>query len=132
MAGRSDPEALLRPIEASDVARERLKILLLTLGGPWRVKDALDRLSISRTRFQTLRRRMLEAALAALEPQPVGRPPRVREAQDLEVLSLRHRVLELTRELRIVQTSLDLAEGAAAGAVRRRVRQKLEQRGRRR
>ena len=125
MGRKSDPDQLLRPIKASEVARERAKIVLLTLAGHWSVKDALERLSISRTRFQDLRRRMLESALLALEPGPVGRPPKRRAVEDPEVRALRRQVTELTHELRMVRTSLELSESPAAEAVRRRVRQVL-------
>ena len=123
MTGKSDPEPLLDPIEASDVARERVRIVLLTLAGHWRVKDAMARLEISRTRFQTLRRRMLEGAMAALEPRPAGRPPRPPVAEDPEVVALRRRVTDLTKQLQVVRTHLALSEGGAAEAVRRRVRE---------
>ena len=126
MTGRSDPETLLRPIEASEVARERVRIILLTLGGPWRVKDALARLLISRTRFQDLRRRMLEGALAALEPRPRGRPPKARESKVPEVARLESENAALRLDLRMAHTSLELSEGPAGRAVRRRLQARVE------
>ena len=123
---------LLHPIEASELARERLKVVLLTLSGQWRVTDALDRLGISRTRFQDLRRRMLEGALSALEPGLRGRPPKPRARKHERVLRLERENEALRHELRLVRTSLELSASPAAEAVRERVRHVLEHKRRRR
>jgi len=121
---KSRLEPLLVPIEASEMARERLKAVLLTLSGAWSVADALNRLLISRTRFQDLRRQMLEGALAALEPGPRGRPAKVRAHASPEVARLEAENASLQLELRMAQTSLELSEGPAGAAVRRRLRAK--------
>jgi hypothetical protein len=123
---KSRLEPLLEPIRASEVARERLKAVLLTLSGDWSVADALDRLLISRTRFQDLRRRMLKGALAALEPGPRGRPAKMRVARSPQVARLEAENASLKLELRMAQTSLELSEGLAGAAVRRRLRAQLE------
>lgn len=128
MGRRSRLEPLLEPIRASEMARERLRIVLLTLSGDWSVTDALDRLLISRTRFQDLRRRMLKGALAALEPGPRGRPAQVRAERLPEVARLEAENASLRLELRMAQTSLELSEGPAGAAVRRRLRAQLERR----
>lgn len=129
MGRRSRVEPLLRPIRASDVARKRVRVILLTLCGQWRVSDALERLSISRTRFQDLRRRMLRGALAALEPRPRGRPAKRRTPVAPEVMRLRAENEALRLELRMTQTSLELSEGPAGSAVRQRLRAQLERGG---
>lgn len=126
MGRRSRVDPLLRPILASEVARERVRVILLTLAGQWSVADGMERLRISRSRFQGLRRRMLGAALRALEPGVRGRPARQREARRGEVLRLHEENEALRLELRMVQTSLELSEGPAGAAVRERLRAKLE------
>lgn len=128
MGRRSRVEPLLRPIRASDVARERVRVVLLTLSGDWLVSDALERLSISRTRFQDLRRRMLRGALLALEPRPRGRPALARAEPGPEEARLRAENAGLRLELRMTQTSLELSEGPAGAAVGRRLRALLERR----
>lgn len=132
MGRTSQVAPLLEPIEASELARERVKAVLLTLSGQWSVKDALNRLSISRTRFQDLRRRMLKSALCALEPVPLGRPAKAGASRDPERVGLEQEIESLKLDLRLVRTSLELSEGPAAQAVRRRVRHLLERKQRRR
>jgi len=128
MGRRSKVEPLLRPILASDVARERARVILLTLCGQWSVAEGMERLSISRTRFQGLRRRMLGAALRALEPAVRGRPARRRRARMDEVKRLHGENEALRLELRMVRTSLELSEGPVGASVRRRLQAKLERR----
>jgi len=126
MGRRSDMSKLLLAIEASDLARERTKVMLLTLGGGWSVKDGMARLSLSRTRFQLLRRRMLEGALLALEAGPTGRPPQAVSAESEAAGKLKAEVSELTQELRLLRTQLELSESPAGEAVRQRVTHLLE------
>ena len=126
MGRKSMTEPLLEPIQASDVARERVKVVLLTLCGDWSVNDALDSLSLSRTRFQDLRRKMLEEAVHALEPQTMGRPRKKRSPKDARVAALEDQVTDLRSELARVRARLELAEGPAALSVRQRVLHKME------
>ena len=72
MGRQSEMTALVDLAGASEMARERAKVMLLTLGGGWSVHDGLARLGVSRTRFQDLRRTMLRAAVSALEERPAG------------------------------------------------------------
>ncbi len=95
--------------------------MLLTLSGQWSVKRALDRLAISRTRFQLLRQRMLSEAVWALELGQPGRPRKPRDVESERTKALRARVASLERELRLVQTSLELAQSEVGEAVRQRL-----------
>ncbi len=132
MSGKSNPHELIRKIEASERARERVKVMLLTLCGDWTVADALERLRLSRTRFQDLRRRMLQAAVWALEGRPTGRPRKAADPEGATVAGLRARVDELTYELRVLRASLEIAQGSAGAAVMRRVSSIQANHGRRR
>ncbi len=123
MGRRSEMVCLVRSVQASDAARERAKVMLLTLGGQWSVKDGYERLGMKRTRFQDLRRRMLEAAVRALEEGPVGRPRKAVEPECEDALALREQVADLSHALRIVRTQLDLAECGIGAVVRRRKEQ---------
>jgi len=91
---------LVGVIEASETARERTKVMLLTLCGQWSVREGFERLGMKRTRFQDLRRRMLQAAVCALEEGAAGRPrhraSESKRALPADVASLHHE-LELTR-----------------------------------
>ena len=108
MGRRSEMTDLVAFTPASEQARERTKVMLLTLSGHWTVKDGCRRLGISRTRFQDLRRRMLEAAVRVFEPGQAGRPrkgarkvgKRERELEEwVRRLELRNRRLEAQLEL---------------------------------
>jgi hypothetical protein len=119
---------LLERTWANEPARERAKVMLLTISGQWSVRDGYERLGLGRTRFQDLRRRMLAAAVASLEPGAVGRPrgPSLREPK--RVLRLRGEVAELTNELSRLRTLLDLSESGVGAAVGRRKAQLDERR----
>ena len=112
MRGRrpSGPE-FVDKLSGSPSAKERLKVLLETLAGDRRVAEACDRLGISAPRFDQIRIESLQAALAALEPRPAGRPPRSTFTEEVEVQRLRERIAELEGEL---QAALVRAEIAVA------------------
>jgi len=77
MRGRrpAGPE-IVEQLHGSAQARQRLRVVLETLAGRLRLHEACQQLGIGPVRFHTLRQEVLEAALAALEPRPAGRPPR--------------------------------------------------------
>ncbi len=54
MGRRSEAEPLVDRTQASGQARERAKVILLTLGRDVSVREGCERLRISRTRFQDL------------------------------------------------------------------------------
>jgi hypothetical protein len=119
-------ETLVDRIPASPDARERTKVMLLTLSGPWSVRDGYECLGIGRTRFQDLRRRMIESAVQALERGPAGRPQRRPKGVCRERRELRRRVVALEHELRRTQTALDIARSGAGTAVAARLAAKGE------
>src|SRR5688500_18104127 len=98
MRGRQPvgPEGAMR-LEGSDVARERLRVLLEVVAGRCRVGEACGRLGVSASRLAQLRRRAWEGALAALEPRPGGRPPDVAGPADEQIGRLEARIRELER-----------------------------------
>jgi Helix-turn-helix domain len=112
---------LVDTVQASPQARERTKVILLTLAGKWSVQAACQWLGVGRTRFQDLRRRLLEAAVAALEERAAGRP-RLRVARTCRQLSLlRRRLATLEMDLRRTQAELAIARSDAGAAVTARV-----------
>ena len=117
MARTSCSESLIEKIEASEVARERARIILLTLTGQWQVKHAMERLGISRSRFQALRRQMLEGLLGALEPGQRGRPRKAEPQHAAQVTALQGELRGLRHALRVTETELALAQGKARDAV---------------
>jgi transposase InsO family protein len=89
----------VEPLAGSDQAKERLRVILDTLSGHCRVREACARLGVCEQRFRQLRQQALGAALAGLEPRPIGRPPRpvTPEAEHLAALAaeLAHKDEEL-------------------------------------
>jgi hypothetical protein len=76
MGGRKPhgPSAVER-LPGSDLARQRLQVVLETLAGTCRIPQACERLGLSEQRFDQLRTQVLQAGLDSLEPQPAGRRP---------------------------------------------------------
>ena len=121
MGRRSEMATLVERTEASPEARERTKVILLTLARHWSVQDGCARLGVGRTRFQDLRRRMLRGAARALEEGAAGRPRRHEDRAYGETRGLRRRIAELERELRRSEAELDIARSEAGRAVERRL-----------
>ena len=112
---------LVETIEASPQARERARVILSTMARKRSVEAGCRSLRVGRTRFQDLRRRMLAAAVGALEERPAGRPRSQVEQTCRGLSALRRRLVALEEELRTVQTELDIARGQAGAAVSARL-----------
>ena len=106
---------------ASDQARERTKVMLLTLTGQWTVQDGCTRLGISRTRFQDLRRRMLEAAVSVFEHGRPGRPRQHGERRPGGVQELKRRISTLLLENRKLRAQLELEQHGLGEKIRARL-----------
>jgi hypothetical protein len=111
MRGRkpSGPESV-EQLQGSEQAKERLVVVLQTLAGHCRMGAACQQLHVGKTRFHQLRQAALQAALASLEPKPIGRP---RQAEAVvsgaEMAALTQRVLELEVEARTAQVGEEIA-----------------------
>lgn len=121
MGRKSEMGKLVDTTEASEQARERAKVMMRTLAGTCSVQAGCRSLGMGRTRFQDLRRRLLGAAVGALEERPAGRP-RLQVAKTCRQLStLRRRLAGLECDLRRAQAELDIARGEAGSAVTARL-----------
>src|SRR5262245_44644317 len=93
------PEAarLVRRLDGSDEAKERLAVFLEAAAGTRTAAEAAAGLGLSERRFHALRNHWLQAALASLEPRPLGRPPHRpgRAAGELAALDAQLRSLRL-------------------------------------
>jgi hypothetical protein len=107
--------ALAERVSASEQARTRLKVLLETITGAKTMEQACRALSIQKTQLFKLRIRVLEAAAAALEPQPIGRPPQRVGPQAARIAALEAQIHELKLELEASRVRVELAQ-ALAGA----------------
>ena len=108
MAGRKPlGPALVEHLEGSPLAKERLELILATNAGQITVVEAARQLGISEAMFYKLRTRVLQVALADLEPKPLGRPPEI-VSEDAQQQAAR--VAELERELAAQTVRLELAQ----------------------
>ena len=103
--------ALADRVAASEQARTRLKVLLETITGDKTMDEACRALGIQKTQLFKLRARVLEAAAAALEPGPVGRPPQTVDPQAARIAELETRIKQLEVEL----AGFAAARGAGPG-----------------
>lgn len=110
MRGRrpSGPE-MVDQMAGSDLARERVKVVLQTMAGELRVQEACEVLHLSEQRFDELRVQALQAAVSELEPKPAGRPPRLATEEQAEIARLRERVAQLEAELKVSHIREELA-----------------------
>jgi hypothetical protein len=102
--------ALVQHLEGSKQAKQRLEVILKTITGELTIDAACQHLGIQVARLHELRTEVLEAALARLEPRPMGRPRRVPSAEGLRCEELQGRVEELEAQLQIAEVQQQLAQ----------------------
>jgi len=116
MAIRGRPRLGARIVDTLDgpeQSKQRLRVALETLSGERTIEQATKELRIGESRFHDIRRRALEAALVALAPGPVGRPPcRPPPTSADEVAELRARVKTLEAELLVTELRADVLAAA--------------------
>jgi hypothetical protein len=74
MARPIDIDALISGLDGSEIARERVALVLKTFSREQLFQTAAATLGVTPQRFHEIRTQILEAAIAAVEPKPVGRP----------------------------------------------------------
>ena len=111
MAGRKPmgPQ-LVDHLDGSELAKERLETILETIAGKRTIHDACERLGISEARFFQLRTKVLEAALARLEPRPAGRPSRNNSPEEERIAELEEELREKDSELNGTAVRLEIAQ----------------------
>lgn len=96
-------------LPGSELAKERVKVVLETLAGTCRVAEARARLQISEPRFEQLRKQVLLAAVERLEPRAAGRPPQTPAAHEQRLRDLEKQVVELGLDKKLAQTRAEIA-----------------------
>jgi len=96
-------------LEGDAELKQRLKVILETLGGGLSVADACARLELSEARFHELRRQVLASALDGLTPGAAGRPRAEQDASPTRVEELEHEVQELRIELQAARVRTEIA-----------------------
>lgn len=108
---------LAEQLAGSELACRRMRVILQTLAGTLRVKEACEELEICEQRFEAIRTRAIAAGIASLERRPAGRPPGWRWESSAEVTQLKERVEQLEAELEAARVSAELAShGSRVGS----------------
>ena len=118
-------------LAGSETACERLRLIVRALAGELSVPDACAALGIGESRFHQLRQEALQAALAALEPRPAGRPSRPPEPGAARIAELERELRDLRCELQACRIREDLADvlpGNRKGPVKKTTPQQLSRR----
>ena len=111
MAGRKPMgPKLVEFLEGSNQAKERLEVILQTIAGELSIAEACQRLAIGEAMFHRLRREVLQAGLAELEPAALGRPPRRSSPEQQRITELEGNVADLAGQLDATQVKLELAQ----------------------
>jgi hypothetical protein len=78
------------------------------------VADACTELGVGPTQFANLRMRMLQGAVDAMEPQPIGRPRLDLQKPIVDIDDLQQAVVDLEHENTMLQAKLDVNEALRA------------------
>lgn len=101
---------LVNKVDGSELAKQRLQVILQTISGELSVPQACERLQLSEARFHELRSEWLQAACGTLEPKAAGRPgPQPPDEQELKIQNLERQITELKIDLRATQIREELA-----------------------
>jgi hypothetical protein len=110
MRGRrpAGPEYVER-LEGSELAKDRAKVILLTMARELTVPQACARLGICEQRFYQLREEGLNDFVASLEPGKPGRPPRTPSPAEQRVSELEEQLADKDIDLRLAQAREEIA-----------------------
>jgi transposase-like protein len=99
-------------LSGSELAKQRLTIILQTLRGELTVPEACARLGICEARFHALRSAWLQDALELLEPRQLGRPPHPADVSELQsrLQALETQNEQLRHQLAASEVRRELAE----------------------
>jgi hypothetical protein len=101
--------AYVNHLSASEIARQRLLVILETMTRSCGVMEACVRLGVCTQRFHQLRQQAMEWALAGLEPGRPGRRPRQLSAAEKQIKALQEQIAALELELRVARARAEIA-----------------------
>jgi hypothetical protein len=96
-------------LSGSETAKLRAKVILETIAGTCRLKEACKRLGVSEQRFHQLREEMMEGAVKALEPGQAGRPAHTPTPAEEQVVALEQQLADKEVELRAAKARAEIA-----------------------
>ena len=97
-------------LSGSELAKQRLEMILRTMLGELTVAQACERLDIGESRFHALRNQWMQGALELLEPRPMGRPPKVVTEEASRVAVLEAALREREEQLHAARVRQEIAE----------------------
>lgn len=101
--------ALVRHLNGSERAKQRLELILETIVGRLTIEEACRQLGIEHAMFYELRTDVLKAGLARLEPRPMGRPRCPTSVENTQIAELQSRVEHLESELKLATVREEIA-----------------------
>lgn len=101
---------LVHHLDGSEVAKDRLKIILETIAGMHTIDEACELLGISEAMFHRLRTQVLQAGLTCLEPRPAGRPSQGHSPEHQRIAELEAALQEKDTELKATEVRLEIAQ----------------------
>lgn len=96
-------------LQGSSTAKERVKAVLKTMTGDYRLQDACRELNVCEQRFHQLRQEAIAAALTALEPGLPGRPAHNPAPAEEEIRLLKAELASLKVELQAAKAREEIA-----------------------
>jgi hypothetical protein len=108
--------AYVDQLQGSPQAKDRAKVVLETMDGTRRVREACARLKISEPRFHQLRAVMLQAAVQALEPGTAGRPAQAATPEQEQIADLKEQLAFVEAALKGAQVREEIALGLPRAA----------------
>jgi flagellar motor switch protein FliM len=100
---------LVEKLDASDSARQRLRVILETISGEKPVDQACRELSISEAMFYKLRGQFLQESVELLEPRTPGRKKQEVNPMQARVKELEGTVKELTLDAEAARIQTEIA-----------------------
>lgn len=101
-------------LKGSQRSKQRVKLVLATLSDQISVADACRQLGIGPTQFANLREQILQGAVDAAEPKPIGRPRLAPPSAPADLDELQQEVFDLEHENTMLQAKLEVNEALQA------------------
>jgi len=112
MARPNKGAAHVDDLKGSQRAKRRVQMILATISGEMSVADACREIGVGPTQFANLREQILQGAVDAAEPKPIGRPKLA--AEPVNVDDLEDEILERDFENTMLRAKLDVNEALRA------------------
>ncbi|MFH0909903.1 MAG: hypothetical protein V1918_00090 [Planctomycetota bacterium] len=109
MARRPSGAELVEGAEGTEGAKARLKVILETIARMKSIAEACADLGMGEAGFHKLRTRVIQEAVAGLEPRKPGRKPKERSAEAARIVDLEAEVARLERELKASRIREEIA-----------------------